>query len=61
MYAIGARERADADGERECVGEVSPPGLEVRVSQPREPWITRHQLCALLEKPEGDDDGRERM
>ena len=34
-----ARERADADGERECGSEVSAPRLEVRVAQPREPRV----------------------
>ena len=56
-----ACERADADGERECVAEISAPRLEVRVAQPREPRVAVRELCALLEEPEGDDKGRKRM
>jgi hypothetical protein len=55
------REAADAERQRESVGESASPRLQIRVAQPREPRIVRGQRVDLFEEPERDDERRKGM
>ena len=55
------RECADAGRQVEAVDETGTPRLEVSIAEPREPGVARRQLVRLLEEPERDYEGCERV
>ena len=52
---------SDPHRELERLAPSATPGLEVGVAQPGEPRVVRREAVRVLEEPEGDDEGRERV